>query len=66
MIKINAAKVRELFARERLTDREVSKVTGLDIGTVKRIQVDGARVPKRTIQTLVMNLPVTREELGAT
>ena len=63
MIKINAARVRELFERERLTDREAARRTRIPLRTIKRIQVDGARVRKGTLFALMMSFPVTRDEL---
>lgn len=63
MRRIDAAKVRELFARQHLNDWDVVKLTGLAIATVKNIQVDGARTTDYVIRLLTMYFKVTRDEL---
>lgn len=63
MIRINAAKVRELFARERLTDLDAARRTGLGFKTVKKIQVDGARTQWRVLVALCKTFQVSIDEL---
>ena len=65
-MKINAAKVRELFERNRLTDKDAAKLTHLSLDTIKRIQVDDARTTRYVIFALMMAFNVTREELVVT
>ena len=60
---VNAPFIRELFAKNHLSDWDVVHRTGLNIATVKNIQRDGGHTIDAVIQLLTMSFPVKREDL---
>ena len=66
MKRFDASKIRQLFAEHRLTDWDAVHKTGLDIGTIKRLQSRNMmRANSWTLQILKMTFGVDESQLLA-